>query len=43
MYEYECEECKQIFEIEQYEADCGHHEYYQHGMCQDCFDKSLEE
>ena len=41
MINYECEECKQLVEIEEYEATCGHHEHYQHGMCYGCFEKSL--
>ena len=43
MHNYDCEVCGQMTEIEEYEAMFGHHEYYEHGMCQDCFDKSVEE
>lgn len=41
MHTYECECCRQLVEIEEYEALFGHHEYYEHSLCQDCFD--LEE
>lgn len=43
MVNYECEDCGYMFEIEEYEAMFGHHEYYEHGRCQECFDKMIEE
>lgn len=42
MHTYQCETCDRTVEIEEYEASFGHHEYYEHSQCQDCFDKSLE-
>ena len=42
MHEYNCEDCGRVVEIEEYEATCGHHEYCEHGMCQGCFDKSVD-
>lgn len=43
METYECEICSGIFEIESIEAALGHHEYYEQGLCQECFDMELEE
>jgi uncharacterized protein YlaI len=39
VHTYECETCGKTVEIEEIEAVLGHHEYYEHGQCQDCFDK----
>jgi hypothetical protein len=42
MHTYQCESCDKTVEIEEYEAMFGHHEYYEHGLCQECFDKDDE-
>ena len=44
MHQYECEICKKICEIEEIEAVlyAHNHEHYEHGMCQDCFEKSFK-
>jgi hypothetical protein len=43
MYNYDCESCGTVVEIEEYEAVFGHHEHYEHSQCQSCFDKDIEE
>lgn len=45
MHQYECQACEKICEIEEIEAvlHSHDHEHYEHGQCQECFNKSLNE
>lgn len=42
LHTYHCKTCTVQVEIEEIEAIIGHHEYFEHGQCQDCFDKDCE-
>lgn len=43
MHTYQCETCNKTVEIEEVETIVGHHEYYEHGQCQDCFEQEMKQ